>query len=79
MERKQTLGETRVRTEFNPSNQDYISLLKQKTAELIDLVDMAANNPEWEDTKLGEWKRLKVLAMTEYENAVMWATKAATI
>lgn len=75
----QTLGEMRVRTEFNPSNQDYVSQIKQKTAELINLIDQAAANPSWYDETFGEWKRLKALAMTDYENAGMWAVKAATI
>jgi hypothetical protein len=33
-----TLGETRVRTKFNPSDLDNVSLIKQKTAELINLL-----------------------------------------
>ena len=66
-----TLGEQRVRTEFNPSQSDTVSVLNQKTAELINLVDdLPATG--------GETGRLKALAMTAYEEAAMWAVKAAT-
>lgn len=66
-----TLGELRVRTEFNPSLSDTVSVLKQKTAELINLVDSLP-------AVGGETGRLKALAMTAYEEAAMWAVKAAT-
>lgn len=32
-----TIGERRVRTEFNPANSDLVDQLKQKSAELVDL------------------------------------------
>ena len=80
MEQKiKTLGEKRVRVEFNINNDEYIHLLKQKSAELINLVDQAANHPSWDDETLGEWLRLKALAMTSIEEGAMWAVKAATI
>jgi len=74
-----TLGEKRTRIEFNPSNEDYVFQLKTKGAELIDLINEAANKPSWDDETLGEWKRLKALAMTEIESGTSWAVKAATI
>ena len=74
-----TLGERRVRVEFNSSNDEYIHLLKQKSAELIDLVNQAANHLKWDDETLKEWLRLKALAMTSFEEGAMWAVKAATI
>ena len=80
MEQKiKTLGEKRVRVEFNVNNDEYIHLLKQKSAELINLVDQAVNHPSWDDETLREWLRLKALAMTSIEEAAMWAVKAATI
>lgn len=80
MEQKiKTLGEKRVRVEFNVNNDEYIHLLKQKSAELINLIDQAANYPGWEDETLREWLRLKALAMTSIEEGAMWAVKAATI
>ena len=80
MEQKiKTLGEKRVRVEFNINNDEYIHLLKQKSAELINLVDQAANRLSWDDETLREWLRLKALAMTSIEEGAMWAVKAATI
>lgn len=64
----QTLGEQRVRTEFNPSQDSVVDQIKQKTAELINLC---------EDLKSKDG-RLASLAQTEYETAAMWAVKAAT-
>lgn len=74
IELQKTLGEKRVRTIFNPSQKDIVSEIKQKTAELINLVDCLPHDP-YEN---GEKKRLKSLAMTSYEEAAMWAVKAAT-
>lgn len=69
-----TLGESRVRTSFNPANASLVDSIKQKTAELIDLV----NNIDNKDGSVGEFIRIKSLAMTEYESAGHWAVKAAT-
>lgn len=77
--KKKTLGQKRVRVDFNATKDDYVNLLKEKSAELIDIIDKAANNPKWDDETLGEWKRLKSLAMTSIEEGAMWAVKAATI
>lgn len=63
-----TVGEQRVRVEFNPDNNDVVSQIKQKTAELINLC---------EDLKAKDG-RLASLAQTEFETAAMWAVKAAT-
>jgi len=63
-----TIGEQRVRVEFNPDQNDTVSQIKQKTADLINLVDsIRALDPELAD-----------LAMRTYENASMWAVKLAT-
>ena len=67
-----SLGEDRVRTKFNPSADSLVDQIKQKTAELIDLCQQ-------DDTPVtGEVRRLWDLAMTHYEDAAMWAVKAAT-
>ncbi len=63
-----TIGEQRVRTEFNPAQSDTVSQIKQKTAELINLC---------EELKAKDG-RLSSLAQTAYEEAAMWAVKAAT-
>lgn len=69
-ERKITVGEQRVRTEFNPSKTDIVSQIKQKSAELIDLCE--------DLKKIGHDARLASIAQTEYESAAMWAVKSAT-
>jgi hypothetical protein len=69
-----SLGEDRVRVKFNPSDNSDVSKLKQKSAELIDLCEaMKAKG-----SQDGEHQRLWALAMSYYENAAMWAVKAAT-
>jgi hypothetical protein len=74
MEEK-TLGETRVRIDFNPSNNDVVSQIKQKTAELINLCE-SIKDPY--DGKPNEKNRALAVAQTEYESAAMWAVKGAT-
>lgn len=63
-----TIGEQRVRTKFNPSADSTVDQIKQKTAELINLC---------EELK-GKDARLASVAQTAYEEAAMWAVKAAT-
>lgn len=64
----QTLGEQRVRISFNPSQTDTVSLIRQKTAELIDICSQFQSL----DARCTE------IAQTSYEAAAMWAVKAAT-
>lgn len=66
--KEKTLGELRVRTEFNPAANSDVDLIKQKSAELINLC---------ENLKTAD-RRLVSLAQTGYEEAAMWAVKAAT-
>jgi hypothetical protein len=68
-----SLGEDRVRLKFNPSDLSLVAQIKQKTAELIDLCN--AQNDLHDDAEKG---RCFSLAMTHYEDAAMWAVKAAT-
>lgn len=65
---EKTLGEARVRTEFNPSANGVVDQIKQKTAELINLCEELKSKDG----------RLASLAQTSYEEAAMWAVKAAT-
>jgi hypothetical protein len=67
-----SLGEDRVRTKFNPSDDSMVSQIKQKSAELIDLCN------QQQDGLNTEQARCWALAMTHYEDAAMWAVKAAT-
>ena len=66
--RRQTEGERRVRVSFNPSGDGVVGLIKNRTADLIDICEtLKAKDP-----------RLAALAQTKYEEACMWAVKAAT-
>jgi len=63
-----TVGEQRVRIAFNPSASSDVDVIKNTSAELIDLCEkLKAKDP-----------RLASLAQTAYEEAAMWAVKAAT-
>lgn len=68
MEEQLSIGEKRVRTTFNPSQSDIVSKLKQKSAELINICEQLKEKDP----------RLASLAQTSYEEAAMWAVKAAT-
>jgi hypothetical protein len=68
-----TIGEDRVRTKFNPSADTLVDQIKQKTAQLIDLC-----NEQFQTRHASEELRLWALAQTAYEEAAMWAVKAAT-
>lgn len=70
-----TIGEDRVRIKFNPSDNSLVSQIKQKTAELIDLCEQQKPVTEFGPS---EAPRLWALAQTHYEDAAMWAVKAAT-
>lgn len=81
-----TVGERKVRVNINSSERAMVLQVKQKTAELIDLIN------DYNTTLVGEFStsedlefqnkeffRLKALAMTSYEEACMWAVKALTV
>lgn len=68
------LGEDRVRVKFNPSDDSLVAKIKQKSAELINLCESSALAGPVD----GEYQRLWSLAQTAYEEAAMWAVKAAT-
>ena len=68
MEEK-TIGEIRVRTDnYNITTSNEVREIKDKAAELINLCeDLKKKDP-----------RLASLAQTSFEEAAMWAVKAAT-
>lgn len=69
----QSLGAQRVRESFNPSGDTMVDKIKRYTADLIDLcaeIKQQVDKPESD--------RLCALAQTAYEEAAMWAVKAAT-
>jgi carbamate kinase len=77
-----TIGEERVRIKFNPSDNTLVSHIKQKSAELIDLCEqhkkLQAVHGQLPVVGNNEVNRLWALAQTHYEDAAMWAVKAAT-
>lgn len=66
-----TLGQNRVKASFNPSESDMVEIIKNKTAELIDLVEEMRG-----PSSTGELHRLVSLAQTNFETACMYAVKA---
>lgn len=73
---QKSLGESRVRTSFNPSENGTVDQIKQKSAELINLCQDLRGDGQ--SAVAGEKIRLISLAQTAYEEAAMWAVKAAT-
>ena len=74
-----SVGEYKVRTDFNVSHNNVVKTIKDKTAELINLINRLTPNETNTERDSGEFARLKAIAMTEYESAAMWAVKAATV
>jgi len=71
-----SLGEKRVRSAFNPSGAGNVNFIKEKTAELINVLEDFKND---ERNNLDEEaKRLVSLAQTTFEEAAMWGVKAVT-
>ena len=75
MEDNLTVGEARVRTTFNPSANETVDQIKQKSAEIINLVHSEFGEKGAPNT---EANRLREKAMDRFEEAAMWAVKAAT-
>lgn len=78
MSKDLTIGEKRVRTEFNPNGVGNVNAIKQKTAELINLLEDFKKDERHADFMDGETIRVISLAQTAYEDAAMWAVKAVT-
>jgi hypothetical protein len=70
-----SLGASRVRESFNPSGNELVDKIKRYTADLIDLCE---EHKQKAGRERGEEGRLWALAQTHYEDAAMWAVKAAT-
>ena len=81
----QTKGEYRVGISFNPSQDKHVTAIKQKAADLIDLIETMLLEKEQNyamhhasEQHRGELRRLCALAQTDVEVAAMHAVKAAT-
>lgn len=68
---EQTLGQKRVKADFNPAKNDTVDQIKNKAAELIDLVETLRT----EDCT-SEKHRLISLSQTALEEAALWGVKA---
>ena len=66
----QTLGQKRVKADFNPSKTEKVDELKRGSAEMIDTLESMRGDGS------GERQRLISLAQTACEEAAMWAVKA---
>ncbi len=71
-----TIGEQRVRIDFNVNNDDTVTLIKKKSAKLINFCEEL--KPKFGEDVIPEKLRLIALAQSSYEEAAMWAVKAAT-
>ena len=71
--REMTYGEKAVGLTFNPGGNEMVATIKQKYAELIDLLEGVRTT-----TASDEVKRLSSIAITEAQAAQMWAVKAVT-
>lgn len=72
-----SLGANRVRESFNPGGVTLVDKFKRYTADLIDLCHEETSKLD-NKVAASETVRLWSLAMTHYEEAAMWAVKAAT-
>ncbi len=66
----QTLGQKRVKAEFNPSKDGLVDQIKNKSAELIDLIETART-----EGCSGEKHRVLSKAQTDVETACMYGVK----
>lgn len=69
-----TIGEERVRIEFNPSGEGVVYDIKRHAASMIDFVQKVRDMHKLNH----EHQRLCSLAQTAFEEGAMWAVKAAT-
>lgn len=70
----QTLGQTRVRASFNPTNDSTVDQLKKMTADLIDLCESLKDTPALALEEMRCFEEAQML----FETAAMWAVKGAT-
>lgn len=82
---EQTLGQKRVKADFNPAKDGLVDQIKNKSAELIDLLEQMRSDAELSASMRsdspnskasGEKLRLISLAQTAFEEGAMWAVKA---
>ena len=67
----QTLGQKRVKADFNPAKNGLVDQIKNKSAELIDLYEQLRT-----EGCSGEKHRIIAIAQTQTETACMYGVKA---
>lgn len=70
---EQTLGQKRVKAEFNPAKNGKVDQIKNKAAEFIDLIESCRKEAS------GEHHRVMAIAQTNAETACMYAVKGCFI
>lgn len=74
-----TEGEIRVRTKFNPDNQDVVQQLKEAGANFINMINAINPDPAITNTSfVKEFYRWKAMAMTSVEEGTRNAVQMAT-
>lgn len=68
---EQTLGQKRVKAEFNPAKNGLVDQIKDKSASLIDMIESMRV-----EGITSEKHRVLSIAQTEIETACMYAVKA---
>ena len=72
----QTLGQKRVKAEFNTEKNELVDVIKNKSAELIDLLQSMRPVGSQAEKMSSEKQRLISIAQTEIETACMYGVKA---
>jgi hypothetical protein len=79
----QTLGQRRVKAEFNPDKNEIVDIIKNKSAELIDLINayindeaVAPGNEMYASFNESEKVRVARIAQQYIETGCMYAVKA---
>jgi hypothetical protein len=72
-----TIGERRVKIDFNTTGSTIVDNIKRRSAELIDLIESVRDIREFEDIDaITEYIRLRERAMTYIEDGCSIAVKA---
>ena len=75
---KLTYGQKAVGIKFNPGELKNVDVIKQKCAELIDMMNDLRKSQNTFHNKPSEGQRLCSIAITEMQTAQMWLVKAIT-
>lgn len=73
-----TYGQKAVGIKFNPGELKDVNVIKQKCAELIDMMDDLRKSQNTLKNGSSEGQRLCSIAITEMQTAQMWLVKAIT-